>query len=124
MYGDYEILGKEGHSVSQKRDGSRIAEIKGKPDIRKIICDVLETRTGKIAVCSKLYILLTTSAISTDNKTACANQHVRYSARKTVAQNVHRDIRYLEFDFQPAEPKACIKGSESLQYQCRGIREA
>jgi hypothetical protein len=57
IYGDYEILGKDRHPVLQKRDGSRIAEITGMPDISQIICDVMETRTGKIAICSKLFKL-------------------------------------------------------------------
>ncbi|KAI1522508.1 hypothetical protein PtrCC142_011803, partial [Pyrenophora tritici-repentis] len=32
IYGDYEILDQTGHAVPYKRAGSRIAEMKGKPD--------------------------------------------------------------------------------------------
>ncbi|KAF1967667.1 hypothetical protein BU23DRAFT_377062, partial [Bimuria novae-zelandiae CBS 107.79] len=32
LYGGYELLGEEGPLVRQKRQGSRIAEIRGKPD--------------------------------------------------------------------------------------------
>jgi hypothetical protein len=51
IYGDYELLSTGGNLVSQRREGSRIAEIRGRPEISQIICDVLETRTGKTAVC-------------------------------------------------------------------------
>jgi hypothetical protein len=60
IYGNYAILGRDGHRVSQYRGGSRIAEITGKPDIPEIICDVLNTRTGKIAVCSRLFSIVIT----------------------------------------------------------------
>jgi hypothetical protein len=92
------------------------------PDIPQIICDVMETRSGKIAVCSKLYLL--SALYLTKQRTACANRFIRHSARNTVARNIHKDIRYLEFDYQPAESKPYAKRSESLQYQCRGMGEA
>jgi hypothetical protein len=57
IYGDYEIFSKDGRRVSQYRKGSRIAEITGKPDIPEIIYDVLNTRKGKIAVCSMFFSL-------------------------------------------------------------------
>lgn len=52
LYGGYELLGEEGPSIRQKRQGSRIAEIRGKPDIQQIIRDALDTSRGKIAICS------------------------------------------------------------------------
>ncbi|KAJ6201962.1 LOW QUALITY PROTEIN: FAD binding domain-containing protein [Bipolaris maydis] len=54
IYGDYEIFNEAGHAVPYKRTGSRIAEVKGKPDVRQIISDVLETRVGRLAICGKL----------------------------------------------------------------------
>lgn len=54
IYGNYEISNETGHAVSYKRTGSRIAEVKGKPDVRQIISDVLETRVGRLAICGKL----------------------------------------------------------------------
>lgn len=38
-----------------KRAGSRIAEVKGRPDVHKIISDVLETRVGRLVICGKLF---------------------------------------------------------------------
>ena len=52
LYGGYELLGEEGPLVRQKRQGSRIAEIRGKPDVPQIIRDTLDTSRGKIAICS------------------------------------------------------------------------
>jgi hypothetical protein len=40
--------------VPYKRAGSRIAEVQGKPDVRQITSDVLETGVGRIAICGKL----------------------------------------------------------------------
>ncbi|EUC40386.1 hypothetical protein COCMIDRAFT_108960 [Bipolaris oryzae ATCC 44560] len=54
IYGDYEISNEAGNAVPYKRTGSRIAEVKGKPDVRQIISDVLETRVGRLAICGKL----------------------------------------------------------------------
>jgi hypothetical protein len=53
IYVDYEIIGEGLNLVPQYRAGIRYAEIQGKPDIPKIICDVLDTHT-KIVVCGKL----------------------------------------------------------------------
>ncbi|KAF5844351.1 hypothetical protein GGP41_004541 [Bipolaris sorokiniana] len=55
IYGDYEISNEAGNAVSYKRTGSRIAELKGKPDVRQIISDVLETRNGRLAICGKIF---------------------------------------------------------------------
>ena len=57
IYGGYELLGEEGPLVRQKRQGSRIAEIRGRPDIPQIIRDTLDTSRGKIAICSTLFLL-------------------------------------------------------------------
>ena len=54
IYGDYEILDETGQAVPYKRAGSRIAEVQGKPDVRQITSDVLETGVGRIAICGKL----------------------------------------------------------------------
>ena len=54
IYGDYEILDEAGQAVPYKRAGSRIAEVQGKPDVRQITSDVLETGVGRIAICGKL----------------------------------------------------------------------
>jgi hypothetical protein len=61
IYGNYDITGEDGNPTLQHREGSRIAEIQGQPDIPQIISDVLQTRTGKIAVCGKLCSLSITS---------------------------------------------------------------
>jgi hypothetical protein len=58
IYSDYEISDEEGHAVSYKRAGSRIAEVEGKPDVPQIISDVLKTRIGRLAICGKLFNLL------------------------------------------------------------------
>jgi hypothetical protein len=58
IYGNYEILDQTGHAVLYKRAGSRIAEVQGKPDVRQIISDVLETRVGRLAICGKRFELL------------------------------------------------------------------
>jgi hypothetical protein len=58
IYGNYEILDETGHAVPYKRAGSRIAEVEGKPDVRQIISDVLETRGGRLAICGKHFGLL------------------------------------------------------------------
>jgi hypothetical protein len=54
IYGDYDILNEAGNAVSYRRSGSRIAEVKGEPDVGQIISDVLETRVGRLAICGKL----------------------------------------------------------------------
>ena len=54
IYGDYEILDETGQAVPYKRAGSRIAEVQGKPDVRQITSDVLETGVGRIAICGRL----------------------------------------------------------------------
>ena len=41
-----------------KRAGSRIAKVKGEPDVQQITKDVLETGVGRVAICSKLCDLL------------------------------------------------------------------
>jgi hypothetical protein len=58
IYGDYEKLDASGHAVPYKREGSRIAEVEGRPDVRQIISDVLETRVGRLAICGKRFELL------------------------------------------------------------------
>ncbi|RMZ74086.1 ferric-chelate reductase [Pyrenophora seminiperda CCB06] len=58
IYGDYEILDQTGHTVPYKRAGSRIAEMKGKPDVRQITSDVIKTGGGRLAICGKLSDLL------------------------------------------------------------------
>jgi hypothetical protein len=58
IYGDYEILDEAGHAVPYKRAGSRIAKVEGQPDVPQIISDVLETRMGRLAICGKLFDLL------------------------------------------------------------------
>jgi hypothetical protein len=58
IYGDYKILDKAGHVVPYKRAGSRIAKVEGQPDVPQIISDVLKTRIGRLAICSKLFNLL------------------------------------------------------------------
>jgi hypothetical protein len=58
IYGDYEMLDEAGHAIPYKRAGSRIAEVEGKPDVGQIISDVLETRVGRLAICGKLFDLL------------------------------------------------------------------
>lgn len=58
IYGNYEILDQTGHAVPYNRAGSRIAEVEGKPDVRQIISDVLETRVGRLAICGKRFELL------------------------------------------------------------------
>jgi hypothetical protein len=58
IYGDYEILDEAGHAVPYKRAGSRIAEVEGEPDVPQIIRDVLKTRMGRLAICGKLFDLL------------------------------------------------------------------
>jgi hypothetical protein len=58
IYGNYEILDQTGHAVPYKRAGSRIAEVQGKPDVRQIISNVLETRVGRLAICGKRLRLL------------------------------------------------------------------
>jgi hypothetical protein len=40
----------EGLSSQQDRHGERVAEIKGKPDIDRIVKDVLDTGLGRIAI--------------------------------------------------------------------------
>jgi hypothetical protein len=52
--------------------------------------------------------------------TACAVRYIRHLARETVAQNIQKDIRYFEVDFQPFEPKAMMNESRPLKFQCRG----
>jgi hypothetical protein len=46
--------------VPYKRAGSRIAEVQGKPDVRQITSDVLDTGVGRIVICGKLcdFVLL------------------------------------------------------------------
>jgi hypothetical protein len=58
IYGNYEILDKVGHAVLYRQVGSRIAKVEGKPDIPQIISDVLNTRIGRLVICSKLFNLL------------------------------------------------------------------
>lgn len=58
IYGDYDISDEAGHAVPHKGAGSRIAEVRGKPDVRQTISDVLETRVGRLAICGKRYELL------------------------------------------------------------------
>ncbi|KAF2818098.1 hypothetical protein CC86DRAFT_309902 [Ophiobolus disseminans] len=53
MYGSYTFLNEQGNVVPQRRVGRRIAEIRGVPNIPEIINDVLNSRTGKIAICGK-----------------------------------------------------------------------
>jgi hypothetical protein len=52
------MLDETGHAVPYKRAGSRIAEVKGKPDVQQIISDVLETRVGRLVICGKLCDLM------------------------------------------------------------------
>lgn len=48
---------------------------------------------------------------------------MRFEARKAVAQNIQKDIKYFELDFQPPERAVAMKRKEDLHYQCRGIQE-
>ncbi|EMD65825.1 hypothetical protein COCSADRAFT_86745 [Bipolaris sorokiniana ND90Pr] len=54
IYGDYDILNEAGNAVLYRRSGSRIAEVKGEPNVGQIISDVLNTRVGRLAICGKL----------------------------------------------------------------------
>jgi hypothetical protein len=58
IYGDYKVLNASGHAVPYEREGSRIAEVEGKPDLRQTISDLLETRVGRLAICGKRFELI------------------------------------------------------------------
>ena len=78
IYGDYEILDETGQAVPYKRAGSRIAEVQGKPDVRQITSDVLDTGVGRIVICGKLRDFVLLQYFHSLTQAVCAHRHMRH----------------------------------------------
>ncbi|KAL6152702.1 hypothetical protein ACJQWK_11398 [Exserohilum turcicum] len=104
IYGNYKILDEAGHAVPCKRAGSRIAEMEGQPDVQQIISDVLRTGVGRLAIC------------------VCAHRQIRNQVREFAARASRKQVRYVEFDFQPFDSRKYKRRRKSLPIKCRGIQ--
>jgi hypothetical protein len=110
--------------VPYKRAGSRIAEVQGKPDVRQITSDVLETGVGRIAICGKLCHFLLLQYFHSLIQAVCAHRQMRHQAQDVVARTSRKRVRYRELDFQPFEARRSTREKRSLPIKCRGIEAA
>lgn len=65
---------------------------------------------------------VTISKLSLKDILVCASEAMRSQVREEVARSMHKNMRFVELDFQPPEvAKVAVQKDRSMSVQCRGI---